>query len=127
MGRPSSESLIRRLVSEVPALEPTLRAHLGFTDGEILSHPFFAEMTRQVQKWAGESSQRQRRDVRHVLGVLETALDSGDVDVDSLIGLSFIEALDPDGSGYRQVRAFMGPKPYAELQRYEDNLPGMGR
>lgn len=119
MGRPASEALVERLVREVPALEQTLRAHLEFTDGEILSHPFFAELTRQVQSWAGGPSGGRQGDVRRLLGILEEEYGAGDTDVVSLISLSFVEALDPEGSGYSQVRAMMGPLLRAELEQYE--------
>lgn len=119
MARPTSEALVRRLVREVPSLETALRAHLDFTDGEILSHPFFADLTRQVQSWAGGPSRRRQRDVRRILEVLEEEHGSGDIDVVSLIALSFVEVLEPQEKGYQEVRAMMGPLLRAELARYE--------
>lgn len=119
MGRPLSEALVNRLVGEVPALEPVLKAHTDFTDGEILSHPFFSEMTRQVQAWAGEPSQGRLHDVQRILAVLEEEHGSGNLDVVSLISLSFVEALESKASGYEEVRAMLGPRLREELNRHE--------
>ena len=119
MGRPASEAIVRRVVREVPDLEPLLQGHLDFTDGEILSHPFFSELTKQVQSWVGGASPKGEANTRRVLEVLEEAYVEGNLDVQSLIALSFIESLEPKEPGYQEVRALLGPSLRAELAQVE--------
>lgn len=118
MSRRASKVLVKRLVEAVPRLRGVYEEHLADND-ELLPHVFFAEMTRFLVGQVAGGTAVGRRDVERVIKILEEAFGAGDVEVDSLIALSFVEALEPRERGYQEIRLMMGPKLKTELKRYE--------
>ncbi len=113
--RSPEKELVRRLVEAEPSLQEVLRAHLDFS-GELLPHPFMADVTRKVVEWSRSGDDADLARMRAVLQFLDTEFGR-DFLVDELIAVSFIENLRADGEPGHEIVAALGPKLRAEFDR----------
>jgi hypothetical protein len=102
--------LLDELAHFEPALARLRDEHMAF-NGELLPHVLFGDVTRWVVAHAPAT---------HVLGVLERHLATGDANVANLIGVSFLENLEPEDT---TVRHALGPRLRAELDAMESRTP----
>jgi len=110
--RTTSFSFVRSLATRWPGLGPILEEHINDNFGEILPHVFFGDLTRYVLSLLGEASrgdEAARRELREILDYLEETYAGGDVELQELIFVSFLENLPrPDEDG-AQIREMVGP------------------
>ena len=102
--------LLDELANAEPALARLRDEHIAF-NGELLPHVLFGDVIRWVVAHAPAT---------HVLEVLERHLTTGDADVDNLIGVSFLENLEPEET---TVRHALGPRLRATLDAMESWTP----
>jgi hypothetical protein len=69
-----------------------------------------------LQKTAEASSSQI---LRTILRALESGMESGDESVKELIGVSFLENLDPDSLNYAQLKLLLGEELLKQLAMYE--------
>ena len=111
-ARPPDAELVRRLLDAVPALEPLAREHTYGDREDVLVHPFLGGV---AEREAENAAAGRLDEVRTVLGLLEDAYGTGDVD--EPIAVSFVEMLPyPDEPG-AVVVDLLGPKLRAEIAR----------
>ena len=108
-----TRELIAALVDDVPELKQLFAEHVEL-NGELLPHVFFGDLTRFVQTELGRGNADL---VRRVLGALEGAAHSTEPSVRDLIGASFLENLDLDAQGWREMVRLAGPAMTLALAR----------
>lgn len=91
-----SQDLARRLVVDVPEVEPLMQTHLADQEGELLPYLFLADVAR----WAHATYASDPTTVGRVVDWLEQEFVSAEADEKDLIGLGFVEALPfpPEGA-----------------------------
>ena len=111
------------LISQVSELRPVLDEHLRNND-QLLPHVFMGDLTRFVVDLHAESLQKtaeasSSQILRTILRALESGMESGDEGVKELIGVSFLENLDPDSLNYAQLKLLLGEELLKQLAMYE--------
>jgi hypothetical protein len=117
------DNVINLLIQGVPELQPLLNEHLNDQFGQLLPHLFFGDLTRYVMEQMRKSqieSQRQPPEVvRRIIGILEKAMLSSDMQAKELVQASFLENLDATDSAYSQLKSAMSPNLRRELDHFE--------
>ena len=118
----SYETVLNRLLAEVPELRPLYDEHLHDND-EALPHVFLGEVTRYVMQLVRELDQTHDLNfldpLARVLSFLENAMISPDTRVQELVSVSFLENLDPADDRYTRLKALLGPNLRRELKAYD--------
>jgi hypothetical protein len=107
----TGEQFLKRLVEDVPSLEPLYREHR--TDHpQILTHLLMADFTREILRLAsladGGSAGAEERLVK-ILGHLEGGMASGNEEIEDIVALSFLENLERDDPAATAVERRLGP------------------
>lgn len=119
----SYETVLDRLLAQVPELRPLYDAHLQDND-EALPHVFFGDVTRYVVQLVRAIDRT--HDVGppgplgRVLSFLEEAMMSPDTRVQELVSTSFLEGLDPTDDTYTTLMALFGPSLRREIEGYNE-------
>lgn len=110
------DNVIEQLITHVPEFEAAYKRHLEENDGELLSHPLFADLLRftvdeyRLSTEPSISNSSSSNDVfRRVLNFVEDAAQSRDERVGELVRQSFLENLDQAGRDYEAIRVRLGP------------------
>jgi hypothetical protein len=112
------EALIRDVAASNPDLLTALGVHVEEEDGAVLSTYYLSVVAR----WAIEQFVHgDRSRVETLLAVLEAHLERGDDYVRELVGVGFVENLDPPDSAAGAMRNLLGPQLSAE---YALTYPG---
>jgi hypothetical protein len=113
------------MLGEIPELQPVYDEHMKDYD-ELLGHVFMGDVTRfVVSAYKRSTSDEPNAEQWHQvldrsLAFMEQALTMGDLYVEDIIQLSFLENLlpssDDDVKAYRAIKLMLGPKLREELQ-----------
>ena len=125
----NNDSFVKKLVQDNPVLEAPYQEHL-YDNGELLPHVFMGEVTRVVlrlvsPKMSLDESASSRGVAEPILTYLEQGWQSGTMDVQNLISVSFVENLTPDEQGYEEMKLLLNPCLLQHLEEYEQH--GMSR
>ena len=93
------------MIRQTPDLKPAYDEHLKNND-ELLPHVFFGDVTRFVITKI-ESSENHEM-IAKLLEYLEEGLQSGDEEIENLIGVSFAENLLGETKTIKLLNPFMG-------------------
>lgn len=125
--RLNKQTVITELLAQIPELRPVYDEHMKRYD-ELLGHVFMGDVTRFIvsaykRSTTDEPDAEQWRQVLdRSLAFMEQALTMGDLYVEDIIQLSFVENLlpssDDDLIAYRAIKPMLGPKLREDLQRY---------
>jgi hypothetical protein len=121
MADAACETLINRLVADVPALQPVYNEHVANND-ELLTYVFLADVARFVMAALTGAKPEHRSDAVRVLGLLEDAIGSDDPDVVNLVAVGFVESLLGE-EALPFVRPTLGQRLAAELVAQETWKP----
>ena len=117
------DNVVELLIEKVPELRPLLDKHLEDQCGELLQHVFFGDLTRyvleQMHSLQEQSPSRLPEAVRRILDFLEIALTSSDTLTRELVGVSFIENLDPTDPAFGQLKSALNPNLRRDLEHYQ--------
>jgi hypothetical protein len=101
----SSGNFVSALLTEFPELQPLLDKHVRAND-EVLPHVFFGELTRFA---LNEAKSPTSDALCRLLSFLESAMTSGDENVQNVIAASFLENLGPPTDEFYVIRTMSGP------------------
>ena len=120
----SYENIVDVLIEKVPELRLVLEEHLHDQGGELLRHVFFGDLTRfvmrQVRSRVTGIDSSSSNTLARILDVLEQASISPDDNLRDLVGVSFLENLDPSDDGYEELKAVLGPNLKQEIKQFWD-------
>lgn len=91
----SAEQLIHSLFDDFSELRPLLTQHLADNDGELLPYLLLSDVAR----WAGPAVEKDRARVAELMQWLEARFTDGDVNVENLIAVGFVEMLPATPTG----------------------------
>ena len=99
-------SFVGVLVRRCRFLLPVLSEHLEGHEGEVLPHPFMAD----VERWAESALQRgATEDLADLMEQLEAEFNGLDEEVREVIAASFLEHLPSPGASGSELRDLVGP------------------
>jgi hypothetical protein len=110
-------ALLDRLVESFPPLKPLFEERLADNFGEVLPHLLVADITRYIIDMSRDPVSD--KEVRSLLGVLESEFATGDEDVQELLAVSFLENLPESPQVGYELRKSLGPALSAELARMD--------
>ena len=123
----ANHRFIDSLVSQVSELRPVLDEHIRQND-ELLPHVWMGDVTRFVVELYTDSAQKTgvaKASSFHILETIlrafEAEMESGDDEVKELIGVSFLENLDPEAQYYAPLKLLMGEELSKQLAKYESS------
>lgn len=113
MRQPLAVAFIGSLVWRFPALQSRFAEHLEDNEGEVLPHPFMAE----VERWAESLLADRRDELAELLDALADGIERGDEAVHNLIDVSFVEQLPYPDQPNSEIRDLL-PPPLRDLLRH---------
>ncbi len=116
----TTEAFVRALVQRFPSLTPLLEEHLADNFGDLLPHLFLDDVVR----WAldlmamarAERSVTAQRELCEFLSHFEDAYASGNVELQELLSVSFLENLPRPHEDGAEIRAHLGPNLTKQLR-----------
>lgn len=120
----ANHHFVETLLLQVPELKPVFDEHIHDND-ELLPHVFMGDVTRFVvdlheNALKGDAASTASSDaLRRTLDTLESAMRSGNEEVQELIAVSFLENLDQDDVNYTKLRSLLGESLVEQLTKYE--------
>lgn len=83
-----SDAFVASVVAHVPEAAPVLTEHLQDNDGELLLHPFVADLRRMCEEaWTSQK----RELLNRLLNCFDRGLTAGDELVENAVAVSFVE------------------------------------
>ncbi len=113
MSQPLAVAFIGSLVWRFRDLLPQFAEHLEDNEGEVLPHPFMAD----VERWAETLVADHRDELTTLLHALADGVERGDDAVRNLIDVSFVELLPYPDQPNSEIRDLL-PAPLRSLLRH---------
>ena len=115
-----TERFAKDLANRFSGLAPVLAEHMQDNFGALLPHVFLGDVTRWVVGLVtaskAEAILRNRPELTSILRYLEDSYASGDVELQELISVSFLELLPRPGESGAEIRHMVGPALSAQLK-----------
>jgi hypothetical protein len=113
MSQPLAVAFVCSLVWRFRGLQARFAEHLEDNEGEILPHPFMAD----VERWAESLLADRRDELAALLDALADGVERGDEAVRNLIDVSFVEELPYPDQPNSEIRDLL-PAPLRNLLRH---------
>ena len=122
------KSFVPQLLVEIPEFKPIYDEHIADYD-EILPHVLMGAFTRflfdayKKSKSPDANGEAYKQVVERSLNLMERAMGNGDLGVQNLISVSFLENLWPSEQAdlpvYNEIKLLLGPQLRNELRLYD--------
>lgn len=121
----SQKRVVEHVLAALPEFRHIYDEHMRDTDGELLPHVLFGDLTRWIielyrkSKGSGIGRASASATLARALSLLETLAHSNDEAALELVSVSFLENLHQAGDDYLAMKAILGPRLREELDRVE--------